>query len=106
MNVTLTDKFFAKRLPINFSAYHRPAERRTFNGTDEGTDGLDNPVLPNGRHTITGGVAINGVDDHTERETSPPYPVDLRGIEVRIRMMDLNTRQVRQVSIVGDFVPE
>ena len=36
----------------------------------------------------------------------PPYPVDLRGIEVRIRMMDFNTRQVRQVSVVGDFVPE
>lgn len=89
------------------SFYERDNVDQDFdNVTDEGTDGLDNPVLPNGRHTITGGVAINGVDDHTERETSPPYPVDLRGIEVRIRMMDLNTRQVRQVSIVGDFVPE
>ena len=62
-------------------------------GTDEGTDGLDTD-------------GINGVDDPGERETSPPYPVDLRGIEVRIRMMDFNTRQVRQVSVVGDFVPE
>jgi len=60
---------------------------------DEGTDGLDSDL-------------INGVDDPGERETSPPYPVDLRGIEVRIRMMDFNTRQVRQVSVVGDFVPE
>jgi hypothetical protein len=60
---------------------------------DEGTDGLDSD-------------GINGVDDPGERETSPPYPVDLRGIEVRIRMMDFNTRQVRQVSVVGDFVPE
>ena len=60
---------------------------------DEGTDGLDSDD-------------INGVDDPGERETSPPYPVDLRGIEVRIRMMDFNTRQVRQVSVVGDFVPE
>ena len=48
----------------------------------------------------------NGVDDAGERETSPPYPAPLRGIEVRIRVMDYSTRQVRQVSVVADFVPE
>ena len=57
---------------------------------DEGTDGLDTD-------------GINGVDDPGERETSPPYPVDLSGVEIRIRMMEFNTRQVRQVSVIGDF---
>lgn len=60
---------------------------------DEGTNGIDDD-------------GIDGVDDAGEQETSPPYPVPLRGIEVRIRVMDYNTRQVRQVSVVADFTPE
>jgi hypothetical protein len=60
---------------------------------DEGTNGIDDDN-------------INGVDDPGERETSPPYAVPLRGIEVRIRIMDYNTRQVRQVSVVADYTPE
>ena len=58
---------------------------------DDGTDGLDN----NG----------NGVpDDPAEYETSPPYPVPLRGIEVRIRCYDPTSRQVRQVTVRHSFV--
>jgi type II secretory pathway pseudopilin PulG len=60
---------------------------------DEGTNGIDDDN-------------INGVDDPGERETSPPYPVPLRGIEVRIRVMEYSTRQVRQVSVVADLSPE
>ena len=60
---------------------------------DEGTDGLDNNTA-------------NGVDDVGERETSPPYPVPLRGIQIRLRMYDNSTRQVRQNTVVADFIPE
>lgn len=63
---------------------------------DEGFDGLDNP-------TTDDGVQVDGVDDYGERETSPPYPMPLRGIEVKIRMIEVSTQQVRQVSVVGDF---
>ncbi len=59
---------------------------------DEGTNGIDDDN-------------INGVDDPGERETSPPYPYPLRGIQVTLRMVDYATRQVRQVSVVSDFVP-
>jgi type II secretory pathway component PulJ len=45
------------------------------------------------------------VDDPDERETSPPYPVPLRGIEVRIRCYEPASRQVRQVTIRHTFVP-
>ena len=58
---------------------------------DEGTDGLDN----NGN-----GVA----DDPAEYETSPPYPVPLRGVEVRIRCYEPASRQVRQVTVRHSFV--
>lgn len=57
---------------------------------DQATDGLDNDNA-------------SGVDDYDERETRPPYNVPLTGIEVRIRMLEPSTRQIRQVSVVGDF---
>ena len=48
----------------------------------------------------------NGIiDDADELETSPPYPVPLRGLEVRIRIYDTSTRQVRQVTVRHTFVP-
>jgi hypothetical protein len=62
-------------------------------GADQGTNGIDD----NG---------ANGVDDVGERETSPPYPVPLRGIQVRIRILDRDTRQVRQMTVSSDFIPE
>jgi hypothetical protein len=48
----------------------------------------------------------NGVDDVGERETSPPYPVPLRGVQVRLRVIEPETRQVRQATVVQDFLPE
>jgi len=60
---------------------------------DTGTDGFDTDNQ-------------NGVDDVGERETSPPYPVPLRGIQVKIRALEPDTRQIRQVTVVSDFIPE
>ena len=60
---------------------------------DQGTDGLDNDGL-------------NGPDDALERETSPPYPVPLRGIQIKIRIDDPDSRQVREMTVVHDFIPE
>lgn len=65
----------------------------TRDSADWATDGIDNDG--NGR-----------VDDVGERETSPPYPVPLRGIEVSIRIIDPDSREVRQVTVASDFVPE
>lgn len=60
---------------------------------DEGHDGLDND-------------GINGVDDPGELETSPPYPHPLVGLKVTLRTLDFGTRQVRQTSVVQDFLSE
>jgi hypothetical protein len=59
---------------------------------DQGTNGIDD----NGQ---------GGVDDPTERETSPPYPYPLRGLQVRIRVIEPDTKQVRQATVLADFVP-
>jgi hypothetical protein len=55
------------------------------NGTDDNADGVP--------------------DDPAERETSPPYPVPLRGIDIAIRCYDAQSRQVRQVTVRHTFVP-
>lgn len=65
--------------------------------TDEGTDGIDNVGV---------GTVAGAVDDVEERETSPPYPVPLRGIQIRLRALERDTRQVRQATLVQDFLPE
>jgi hypothetical protein len=62
---------------------------------DEGSDGEDHP---------TKGI-LGIVDDDGERETAPPYPQALRGIEVRIRCYEPSSRQVRQVTVRHTFVP-
>jgi hypothetical protein len=48
----------------------------------------------------------NGVDDVGERSTCPPYPVPLRGIQIKIRAIEPDSRQIRQVTVVSDFIPE
>jgi hypothetical protein len=61
--------------------------------TDEGTNGFDDN-------------SMGGVDDETEKEAPPPYPVPLRGIQVKIRVFEPGTRQIREVTVVQDFVAQ
>ncbi len=49
---------------------------------------------------------INGVDDDGEKETSPPYPYPVRGLKVTFRIVEKNTRQVRQSSVIQSFLPQ
>jgi len=58
---------------------------------DEGTNGFDD----NGD-----GV----VDDPGEMEAPPPYAAPLRGIQVKIRVFDRDSRQIREVTVVQDFL--
>lgn len=66
---------------------------------DLGTNGADDydPVT---------GIPMNGVDDPGEAETCPPYPTPLRGIQVKIRAMDPDSGQVREVTVVQEFLPQ
>jgi prepilin-type N-terminal cleavage/methylation domain-containing protein len=60
---------------------------------DEGTDGIDND-------------GFNGVDDAGERETSPPYPGALRGLQIKLRVYDATSRKVHQETVTANFIPE
>jgi prepilin-type N-terminal cleavage/methylation domain-containing protein len=71
---------------------------------ERGTPG--NGRAMNGLDDVVDGMANGDVDDPGERVTSPPYPVPLRGVQVKIRMYDPSSRQVRQATVVADFVSE
>jgi type II secretory pathway component PulJ len=77
-----------------FSTYYeRDAVDQDRNGTvDDANDGLDN----DGR---------NGVDDAGERETAPPYDTPIRSIQIKIRVFERDSRQIREVTVTQDFVP-
>lgn len=62
-------------------------------GIDQGTDDEDDD-------------GENGVDDNGERETMPPYPKPIRGLKVTLRVIEKNSKQVRQSSIVKSAVPQ
>jgi len=64
----------------------------------------EDPTIDQGRDGVDSNS--NGlVDEDLERETSAPYPVRLRAIEIRIRCCDPRSRQVRQVTVRHSFVP-
>ena len=62
-------------------------------GADQGTNGLND-----------GGTAAP--DDDAERETRPPYPFPIRGIQISTRLIEKTTQQVSQSSIIQSYVPE
>jgi len=80
-------------------------------GVDQGTNGLDD-IVPYDHDNDPSTAAIfpasgvNGVDDHGERETVPPYNVPLRGIQVKLRVYDRDTRQIRESTVTRSFVPQ
>ena len=59
---------------------------------DEASDGFD--------------TEEGGIDDASERETVPPYAAPLRGIKVEIRMFEPASRQIRVVTVIGEFLPK
>lgn len=66
------------------------------NRIDEGTNGFDDsPANTPG---------YGAVDDPLEQEAPPPYPHPLRGIKVTIRVFEPDTRQVRQISVIHEFL--
>ncbi len=46
------------------------------------------------------------VDDDGEKWNPVPYPVPLRGIQVKIRVFEPDSKQIREVTVVQDFLPQ
>ena len=61
-------------------------------------DGFDTP--PGGQGTS------GAVDGAGETRFAPPYPAPLRGIQIKIRTFEPDSRQVREMTVVQDFLPQ
>ena len=90
--------------------YEANGKDEDLNGAiDDGTDGLDNDgdgTIDEPAYDANGnGSYADPGDDPGEFETRPPYSYPLRGIEVRIRCYEPESRQVRQVTVRHTFVP-
>jgi len=66
------------------------------------------------RNDSLAGRGVNGFDDTNSGVVDgpndliapPPYPVPLRGVQVKIRVFEPDSRQVREVTVVQDFLPK
>lgn len=70
-------------------------------GIDQNADGIVD--------SFTNGFDDNGyggVDDLTEVEGPTPYPVPLKGIQVKIRVFEPDSRQIREITVTEDFLWE
>jgi len=95
--VAVTD--VPRRLGLPLPTYDTWSRHYEFNGIDDDGDGIIDEGLS--------GVDTTGdtfPEDTMNAETSPPYPVLLRGLEVRIRCYEPASRQVRQVTIRHHFL--
>lgn len=68
-----------------------------FNGID------DFPMHADG---TPGAPFVGGIDDPSEVETVPPYNAPLRGIQIKIRVYEPDSRQIREVTVTHDFLQE
>lgn len=74
-----------------------------FDYENDGIDQNQNGIIDD----FTNGLddnGIGGVDDLTEVEGPTPYPVPLKGIQVKIRVYDPDSRQIREVTVTGEFI--
>jgi len=74
---------------------------------DQGTNGFDDDadgIVDDGPIDLNQDGLYNGPGESGEQETWPPYPVPIRGIEVRLRCYDPLSRQVRQITVRKTFV--
>jgi hypothetical protein len=87
-----------RRVVLPSATYDTWSRHYEFNGVDDDGDG----VVDEGVNGVTS--STSGWPEQTGAlETSPPYPVPLRGLEVRIRCYEPASRQVRQVTIRHSF---
>ena len=79
------------RVYDTYSTHYEALAGTTNNGLDDNSVG-----------TLGYGI----VDDDAEKTYAPPYPYPLRGIQVKIRVFEPDSRQIREVTVVQDFLPQ
>jgi hypothetical protein len=70
---------------------------------------LPTSVAPFTIDPLTNGIdddGINGIDDPGEAEAPPPYPHALRGVQIKIRTVEPDTKQIREATLTHNFTIE
>ncbi|HVX12627.1 MAG TPA: prepilin-type N-terminal cleavage/methylation domain-containing protein [Pirellulales bacterium] len=76
-----------------------------FDYENDGIDQNQNGIIDD----YTNGIddnGIGGVDDQTEVEGPIPYPIPLKGIQIKIRAYEPDSREIREVTITQDFLAD
>jgi hypothetical protein len=82
-----------------------PPNTNTTNGAGYSTSGFGGTGWTfNASGLSTTGTCNAG--DVSLQITSPPYPRPLRGIQVKIRVMEPDSRQIREVTVEQEFLPK
>jgi hypothetical protein len=90
---------------VNYSSSGSSVYESGSNGFDDDSDGVvDNPASP--AVPAVYGVSTGFAASSGEMQYPAPYPSPLRGIQVKIRTYEPDSRQVREVTIVQDFLPQ
>ncbi len=63
-------------------------------------------AMTNGLDDDTSGAGFGIVDDQGEADTLAPYPTPLRGLRITIRVYEPGSQQIRQVTVVQDFLQD
>jgi type II secretory pathway pseudopilin PulG len=72
-------------------------------------DGLPEPTTATTHDLGTNGLDDDGngiVDDLLEYDTLPPYSAKLRGVRITVRVYEPSSQQVREITVVQDFLAE
>lgn len=111
----LRDPAGNNRLPLVYDTWsfhyeHDGIDQFGDGNFDLGTNGFDDDgdgVVDDGPNVdLDGDGVFTGPAELGEMETTPPYPVPLRGIQVKIRTFEPDSRQVREVTVIVDFLPK
>jgi len=76
---------------------------------DEGTNGFDDDgdgVVDDAEDVDVDGDGVFTGPEWAETETRPPYPTAARGLQIKIRTFEPDSRQVREVTVIADFSPK
>lgn len=103
--LTRLSNFAGPGLATNASGLGSLYDTGSFTYEDDGLDQNADGIIDN----YTNGFddnGVGGVDDVTEMEGPVPYPVPLKGIQIKIRVFEPDSRQIREVTITEDFLWE
>ncbi len=109
---TLSNPIVAYRGALRPAVYDTWSVHYESDGLQQGASWYPNPAggsppwLPLPRDSGANGLDDDGnglVDDLAEMEAPPPYAVPLRGIQIKIRVFEPDSRQIREVTIVHSF---